>query len=147
MNANDWAQIVLAVFRFVLAVATVVFAGVALPWLRKEGLPWLKEHRLYSLVRRLVQAAEKMYEYDECASNAKHDYVVNVLKSKGIEVTSEIEAYIDSAIEELDIAWMMACSGVTEVFDEYEDDDENPDAPEDDGTVEADMDVGEPSDD
>ena len=122
MNMNDWAQIALAIFRAALTVVSVVVAAVVIPWLRNEFIPWLKERRMYSTVTRLVQAAEKLWQYDDAAGNDKYKYVVDILKGKGVEITDEVAAYIESAVKELDLVTMGVMNGVTSEFHNDEDD-------------------------
>ena len=128
MTMNDYAQIALSVFRVVLTIMLVVLTSVLIPWIRKEGIPWLKERRLYALVSKFVQAAEKMYEYSDGAAYEKKQYVINALRKKGYEITAEVEAYIESAVEELDLFTAAALSGLGEVFEDDLDDDDNQDA-------------------
>lgn len=139
MSANEYAQIALAVFRMVLTVLLVVVTGLLIPWLRKECIPWLKERRLYGLISKFVQAAEKVYEYSENAGLDKKKYVIDALRDKGYEITDEIEAYIESAVQELDLFTTAAISGIADVFvdeDEWPEDEEDEDAQETETTVE-----------
>ena len=128
INVNDYAQIALAAFRLVLTVITVVMGCIVLPWLRKDGIPWLKEHRLYALVSKFVFAAEKVYEYDVNASRDKYEYVISKLADKGVEITDEVRGYIESAVEELDIITMEAMNGVVDIFDDEEEEEGPPQA-------------------
>lgn len=64
-------------------------------------IPWLKEKKLYNIVKQFVQAAEK---YGQTHDINKHEYVINLLKERGIEISPVVEALIESAVEELDIA-------------------------------------------
>lgn len=133
MSMNDYAQIALAVFRVVLTILAVVLTSILIPWLRHECIPWLKERRLYTLVSMFVQAAEKFYEYSENAGEDKKQYVIDALRDKGYEITDEVEAYIESAVEELDLFTMSAVSGIANTFvDDEEDlgDDEDDDTPD-----------------
>lgn len=64
-------------------------------------VPWLKEKRLYDICRQFVRAAEKL------AANVtldKKQYVIDCLTNKGIKVTPAVDALIEAAVEELDIA-------------------------------------------
>lgn len=64
-------------------------------------VPWLKEKRLYDIVKQFVRAAEKL------AANVtldKKQYVIDCLTDKGIKVTPAVDALIEAAVEELDIA-------------------------------------------
>lgn len=56
-------------------------------------------------MQRFVHAAEKLAEAGDLTSGPdKRGYVIRLLRSKNIEVTPEIEALIEFAVEELD--WM-----------------------------------------
>lgn len=127
MNANDFAQIALAVFRVVLTVLSVVLMSVVLPWLRNVAVPWLKEHRMFELVTHLVEGAEKYFDDVESAGEDKKRYVVSVLNSKGIEITPEIEAYIESAVREVEFFKRIASHDVANVFTGDDMPDENDD--------------------
>ena len=70
----------------------------------KTCLPWLKEQRVYSTIRKLVQAAEKLAASGAIRKVDKKAYVLRLLEEKGVTITPEIEAMIESAVEELD--WM-----------------------------------------
>lgn len=63
-------------------------------------IPWLKEKRLLSLVRRAVEAAEKLAENSKLD---KKEYVVTVLRSAGVTVTPTVEAMIEGCVMELDM--------------------------------------------
>lgn len=107
----------------ILSVIAIVFAAVVLPWIKETGIPWLKEKRMYSICQRLVMAAEKLAESDVIDTKMKKDYVLEILAAKGITVTPEIDAYIESAVEELDL---MIESGVIIVGDAFETDSISP---------------------
>lgn len=95
--------------EFVLAAILAVITCLLLPWVKKTVIPfvkrtivpWLKEKRLYTIVSRFVQAAEK---YNKSHAIDKKQWVIGLLKDKGIDITPEVEAYIESAVQELDIA-------------------------------------------
>lgn len=72
----------------------------------KTCLPWIKEQRVYSTIRKLVQAAEKLAAAGAIRKVDKKSYVLRLLDEKGVAITPEIEAMIESAVEELD--WMAA---------------------------------------
>ena len=45
--------------EIVFAVLGASFTALVIPWLKDTGLPWLKEKRLYSIVKKFVEAAAK----------------------------------------------------------------------------------------
>ena len=65
-------------------------------------IPWLKEKRLYVVVKTAVQAAEKLAESQQITKETKKAYVIDFLESKGIKVTYEVDVLIESCVEELD---------------------------------------------
>ena len=64
-------------------------------------IPWLKEKRIYGLVKQFVQSAEKWAETHDIN---KKQFVIDLLTDKGVKITPVIEALIESAVQELDIA-------------------------------------------
>lgn len=96
-------DIINIVIEAIFAILGLFFTGVAVPWLIKTGIPWLKDKRLYGIVTVLVKAAEKQREAGALPI-PKYDYVVQMLEAKGIKVTAEVKAMIEAAVKELDIA-------------------------------------------
>ena len=96
-------DIINIVIEAIFAILGRFFTGVAVPWLIKTGIPWLKDKRLYGIVTVLVKAAEKQREAGALPI-PKYDYVVQMLEAKGIKVTAEVKAMIEAAVKELDIA-------------------------------------------
>lgn len=88
--------------KVVYAIISIVLTTIVAPWLKETVIPWLKEKRLYNIVKCFVQAAEKMGESGQIPKSQKKLFVVNLLKDKGITLTDEIDAMIESAVEELD---------------------------------------------
>ena len=84
----------------------------ALPWLQDVVVPWLKERQLYGTICHFVRAAEKLAESGAIERTDKKEYVVSLLKDKGITVTREINAMIESAVMDLDLT----ISGVMDKF-------------------------------
>ena len=80
-----------------LIAAVILIAG-------KIVIPWLKEQRVYSLVVKLVRAAEKLAESGAITKESKKIYVIKLLESRGIKITPSVEAFIEAAVTELDIA-------------------------------------------
>ncbi len=64
-------------------------------------IPWLKDKRLLGTVKTLVEAAEKLAENQPIDKKA---WVVAQLTNIGIKVTPFVEAAIESAVKQLDIA-------------------------------------------
>lgn len=79
-----------------------IIGTIAMFMAAKIGIPWLREQRIFSLVRKLVKGAEKAAEAGKIPKTDKHALVVKLLKMKGIEVTPFLDAFIDAAIKEMD---------------------------------------------
>lgn len=65
------------------------------------AIPWLKERRLLGAVRTLVEAAEKLAENQPLSKKA---WVVAQLEQLGVTITPFVDAAIESAVMQLDIA-------------------------------------------
>ena len=76
------------------------FQKVASPFIKNTVIPWLEEKRLYNIVKRFVEAAEKKAENE---TFDKYEWVVKHLESKNITVNDEVKAYIESACKEIDM--------------------------------------------
>ena len=55
-------DIINIVIEAIFAILGLFFTGVAVPWLIKTGIPWLKDKRLYGIVTDIFKAAEKQRE-------------------------------------------------------------------------------------
>lgn len=106
---EEFAKLIIPnLLEFVVSLILAVVSCFLLPWIRRVAapfiretvVPWLKEKRLYGTVQHFVEAAEKLAENNKID---KKEYVLNMLKDKGIEITPEIEAYIESAVKKLDL--------------------------------------------
>lgn len=83
-------------------------------------IPWLKEQRVYSLIVKLVKAAEKLAESGKIEKESKKTYVIKLLVSKGYTVSPELEAFIEAAVTELDLAIESGMLLLPDIFDEAE---------------------------
>ncbi len=63
-------------------------------------IPWLKEKRLISVVRKAVEAAEKLSEHQNFD---KKEYVRRVLACAGIKLNETVEAMIEGCVLEIDL--------------------------------------------
>lgn len=70
--------------EIVFAVLGASFTALVIPWLKDTGLPWLKEKRLYSIVKKFVEAAEKQAEAGTIDKATKKRFVVELLEANGI---------------------------------------------------------------
>ena len=80
----------------------LVFSVVLIPWVVKTGIPWLKEKKLYTFIKKVVRAAEKLGESGTISKGAKLDYVMAILQKNGVEVDATVRALIESAVGDLD---------------------------------------------
>lgn len=90
--------------KVVFSIIGVIFTAVIIPWIKNTFIPWAQEKHIYGIVQTLVKAAEKQAEAGTIAKPDKKAYVIQILEGKGIEVTDEIDAFIEAAVKELDIA-------------------------------------------
>lgn len=111
--------------ELVVAVAGAAFTALVIPWLKKTGLPWLKEKRLYSIVKKFVEAAEKQAEAGTIDKAAKKRFVVELLEANGITVTPEVDAFIEAAVKELDLAEKNAIGEIGKIFSDDEQNTDN----------------------
>ncbi|MBQ7011930.1 MAG: hypothetical protein IJN63_09520 [Clostridia bacterium] len=63
-------------------------------------VPWLKEKRLYSIVKKAVEAAEKLSEREKLD---KKEYVRRILASAGVHLCDAVDAVIEGCVLELDL--------------------------------------------
>lgn len=84
-------------------VVKLIIAGVA-ALITYYVIPYLKEKKVYDTVSKLVKAAEKLAQSEQIDKDKKKDYVIDLLTSKGVEVTPLINAMIEAAVTELDLA-------------------------------------------
>ena len=89
----DWELIIDLIVKIVFA----LLGGLVTVYV----VPWLKEKNLYNTVVKMVRAAEKLNENNPIDKKA---WVIEALESKGIKVNKYVEALIESAVKELDIA-------------------------------------------
>jgi hypothetical protein len=106
--------------EIVFAVLGASFTALVIPWLKDTGLPWLKEKRLYSIVKKFVEAAEKQAEAGTIDKATKKRFVVELLEANGITVTPEIDAFIEAAVKELDLAEKNAIGEIGKIFSDAE---------------------------
>lgn len=91
------------VLDIVIAVISIVVSVYLIPIIKTELKPWLEEKRIYSLTKKFVEAAEKLTESGVIEKVDKKAKVIELLELKGITVDAEIDAFIESAVKQLDI--------------------------------------------
>lgn len=111
-------QIVQQVFFLLLSLMALVFTIVVLPWVIKTGIPWLRERHLDGIIKKYVEAAEKL-----CASGQltipKKEFVISLLQKRGIPITDEVDACIEACVVELDNASAHALYLIHEAFADH----------------------------
>lgn len=115
-----WGELITIMARLIAIGIGVLMSTIVIPWVTNELIPWLHEKRIYAIVSKFVRAAEKMHEAGNLVG-LKKEFVTGLLVSKGIVVTPEVDAFIESAVKELDIA---INSGLGEIVDEFVDEDD-----------------------
>ena len=98
-----WNSILPNIFEIIITILSLIVARYVLPYIKSDLIPWLKEKRVYAIVKNFVQAVEKMAESGVIAKQDKKAKVIELLESKGIIVNATTEAFIESAVKELDI--------------------------------------------
>ena len=91
MNITEIATAILPSVMEIIGTIAMLMAA-------KIGIPWLREQRIF----KLVKGAEKAAEAGKIPKTDKHALVIKLLKMKNIEVTPFLDAFIDAAIKEMD---------------------------------------------
>lgn len=91
------------ILEIIVTIISLVVARYVIPYIKDDMIPWLKEKRLYNIVKSFVQAAEKLAESGVIEKVQKKDKVIELLKKKGIEINETVEAFIESCVKELDL--------------------------------------------
>lgn len=87
----------------ILGIISLVVSYYIIPAIKNDLVPFLKEKRVYNLVEKFVNAAEKLAETGIIEKADKKQMVVDLLTSKGIVVTKEVELFIEGAVKQLDL--------------------------------------------
>lgn len=105
------------ILDLVLAIISLSLSAVVLPWVKDTLIPLLEEKRLMGICKKFVEAAEKLAESGIITSSEKKSYVVRLLVKRGIVVTDEVEAFIESAVKELDMSLMDGFGHIADAFE------------------------------
>ena len=92
----------------------MVVSYYVIPCIKNDFIPWLKEKRLYSTVKKFVQAAEKLAESGAIKKVDKKAKVVELLQNKGIIIDTTTDAFIESCVKELDTVASVIYEGIME---------------------------------
>ena len=87
----------------ILGIISLVISYYVIPAIKNDLVPFLKEKRLYNIVEKFVCATEKLAETGVIEKVDKKEKVIDLLEKKGITVTLEVEAFIESAVKQLDL--------------------------------------------
>ena len=89
--------------EIVIAVISIVVSYYVVPLIKTELKPWLEEKRVYNLIAKFVEAAEKLVETGVLPKADKKQWVIDLLKQNGVVVDEKIEAFLESAVKQLDL--------------------------------------------
>ena len=95
-------DVISAGVKLVLAAISAVVTIIVVPFLKNTVIPWLEEKHLRSLIAGLVQGAEQKGDAGQIAKQAKKEYVLGLLRARGIEITEEIDNMVEAAVLGLD---------------------------------------------
>ena len=101
------------ILEIVGTIISLVFAYYVIPYIKKDLIPWLKEHRIYNTVRKFVQAVEKMAESKIINKADKKQKVIELLARNGIVVNATVDAFIESCVKELDMTASVIVEEIT----------------------------------
>lgn len=87
----------------ILGIISLIVSYYVIPAIKNDLIPFLKEKRVYNLVEKFVSAVEKLTETGVIEKGNKKQKVIELLESKGIVITPEIEAFIEGAVKQLDL--------------------------------------------
>lgn len=103
MLETIWNSILPNILEIIITIISLIVARYAVPCIKNDLVPWLKEKHLHNIVKNFVQAAEKLAESGAISKESKKDKVIELLESKGITVDDTVNAFIESCVKELDV--------------------------------------------
>lgn len=109
--SNVLEIVIAGIFLLLTTFVTPWCKNVVGPFIKNVVIPWLEEKRIYGIVKRFVEAAEKLAEKE---SFDKKAWVIGKLVDKRIKITPEVEAYIETACKEIDMIVKKAVDTFTE---------------------------------
>ncbi len=89
--------------EIIAAIISILVSYYVIPMIKTDLVPFLKEKRLYALIKNLVEGAEKMAESGMIEKKDKKATVIKWLEEKGVEITPAVDAFIEAAVKELDL--------------------------------------------
>ena len=108
------------ILEIISTIISLVVAYYIIPYIKSDLIPWLKEKRLYGMVKNFVKAAEKLAESGAINKCDKKKTVIELLEGKGVKVDATVEAFIESCVKELDIVTSTIYEEVIEAETEVE---------------------------
>lgn len=102
------------ILEIITTIISLVVAYYVIPFIKDEMIPWLKEKRLYSVIKSFVQAAEKLAESGVIEKVDKKAKVIELLETKGVVIDATTEAFIESCVKELDLIGSVIYEGIVE---------------------------------
>lgn len=120
MLETIWNSILPNILEIIITIISLVIARYVIPYIKNDLIPWLKEKRLYNIVKSFVRAAEKLAESGVIAKGDKKQKVIELLENKGITVDATIDAFIESCVKELDIVTSVVYEEIIETEIETE---------------------------
>ncbi len=91
------------ILEIVLTILSLIVARYVIPYIKSDFIPWLKEKRIYGIVKKFVQAVEKLAESGAIEKADKKENVIKLLESNGIIVDETVDFFIESCVKELDM--------------------------------------------
>ena len=92
----------------IIGIISIIVSYYVIPIIKTNLVVWLKDKQVYDIVKKFVQAAEKLAEAGMIAKVDKKEYVISLLKEQGIKVDAKVEAFIESAVKEIDLVTQTA---------------------------------------
>lgn len=115
-----WDSILPNILEIILTIISLIIAHYVIPYIKSDLIPWLKEKRVYNIVKSFVQAAEKLAEAGAIDKIDKKKKVIELLESNGIVVDATVEAFIESCVKELDMIASVVYEEIIETETETE---------------------------
>lgn len=101
------------ILEIIGTIISLICAYYIIPYIKEDLIPWLKEQRIYSIVKTFVQAVEKMAESGIIEKADKKQKVIELLARKGIVINATIDAFIESCVKELDMVSSVVLEEIT----------------------------------
>ena len=103
------------ILEIVITIISLIVARYVLPYIQNDLIPWLKEKRIYNIVRNFVQGVEKMAEAGIIDKANKKAKVIELLEKNGIVINAVVDAFIESCVKELDIVTSFAYDEIMKI--------------------------------